>query len=155
MLLERRRTCDRGGSLTSYGMPISIIQNQRAQEIEGPSKGTSRRRSENAHESPRGNVYCANPRKIGSAWQQHSSSRTSSSKAEFSEGVSYLHIFDFDTNAVERLARSAEKAALQQIDRKQAEALKSKSNSGCYRLRRRIPPAARLLHHSPVLPQSQ
>ncbi|TBU37098.1 hypothetical protein BD309DRAFT_834673, partial [Dichomitus squalens] len=51
---------------------------------------------------------------------------TSSSKSESSEGVSYMHIFDFDTSAVERLARSAEKDALRQIEREQAEALKRK-----------------------------
>ena len=34
--------------------------------------------------------------------------------------------FDFDTSAVERLTREAEEAALRQIEREQAEALKSK-----------------------------
>ena len=34
--------------------------------------------------------------------------------------------FDFDTSAVERLTRKAEEAALRQIEREQAEALKSK-----------------------------
>ena len=35
--------------------------------------------------------------------------------------------FNFDTSAVERLSREAEEAALRQIERQQAEALKSKS----------------------------
>ncbi|TBU47143.1 hypothetical protein BD309DRAFT_1057204 [Dichomitus squalens] len=51
---------------------------------------------------------------------------TSSSKAESSEARGTKRKFDFDTSAVARLTREAEEAALRQIEREQAEALKSK-----------------------------
>ncbi|CDO70051.1 hypothetical protein BN946_scf184601.g4 [Trametes cinnabarina] len=51
---------------------------------------------------------------------------STSARAESSEGRGTKRKFDFDASTVDALAREAEEAALRQIEREQAEALKSK-----------------------------